>query len=371
MTRSFEGGRGAAALLVALFHMSLGDSRIVLRLPGAYIFVDLFFVLSGFLICSTYGKKLGSARALPSFLLRRFGRLFPLLMVATVAYVAMLNAGVLAHRVLDGPSAPLRPFVVPTLRETLAMLSMMHSMGVFDHVILNYASWSISTEFYAYIFFALLCLMFRGRTRLIAFALTVVVGYLLTAWATVHVHQCLKWGNCLDLTFDYGFVRCVTGFFLGALLSYLRVAGHPWRGAMQAASVAALALMFVFMQRHPVLALAAPLLFACFLLSISSDTGPVAALLNTGPMQFLGQQSYSIYLMHPVLLLGFNGVRPYATSWLGQLLFLLAYAAMVLLVSRWTFRLVEDPARKMFNRIAATWRFAAPNAVPAKEISTL
>jgi peptidoglycan/LPS O-acetylase OafA/YrhL len=341
MTRSFEGGRGAAALLVALFHMSLGDSRIVLRLPGAYIFVDLFFVLSGFLICSAYGKKLGSARALPSFLLRRFGRLFPLLMVATVAYVAMLNAGVLAHRMLDGPAAPLRPFVVPTLRETLAMLSMLHSMGVFDHVILNYASWSISIEFYAYIFFALLCLMFRGRTRLIAFALTVVAGYMLT------------------------------GFFLGALLSYLRVAGRPWHGAMQAASVAALALMFVFMQRHPVLALAAPLLFACFLLSISSDTGPVAALLNTGPMQFLGQQSYSIYLMHPVLLLGFNGVRPYATSWLGQLLFLLAYAAMVLLVSRWTFRLVEDPARKMFNRIAATWRFAAPNAVPAKEISTL
>lgn len=215
--------------------------------------------------------------------MRRFGRLFPLLVVATVAYVAMLNAGVLAHHVLDGPGAPVRRFVVPTLRETLAMLSMTHSMGVFDQVILNYAAWSISTEFYAYLFFALLCMVFRGRARLVAFALTAVVGYLVTAWASIGVHQCLKWGNCLDLTFDYGYVRCLTGFFLGALLSHLPMAGRPWLGAMQAASLTALALMFVFMPRHPVLALAAPLLFACFLLSISSDAGPLAALLTKPP----------------------------------------------------------------------------------------
>src|SRR5213595_711097 len=102
--RAFEGARGAAALLVALFNMSLGEPRI-LHLSGAYVFVDLFFVLSGFLICLSYSAKLSHPGTLLAFLLRRFGRLFPLLIFATAAFVAMLNVGVLAHHVVDQVAA--------------------------------------------------------------------------------------------------------------------------------------------------------------------------------------------------------------------------------------------------------------------------
>jgi peptidoglycan/LPS O-acetylase OafA/YrhL len=375
--RSFEGARGLAALLVALFHFGLGEPAL-LRIPAGYLFVDLFFVLSGFLICASYAHKLGAPGGLPVFLVRRTGRLLPLLLVATAAYVAVIDAGIFVHWLLD-PARTAPHWVRPTLKELLATLTMTHSLGLFDHVILNYAAWSISTEFYAYIAFALLCLLLRGRARLPAFAAVAVIGWMVSAWASVGLRQCLRWGGCLDLTFDYGYWRCLAGFFLGALLSQLsqlRARGPPLvtrtRTCMlalaQAGALALLLAMFVLVRRMPALGLAAPLLFGLFLLSIRSDRGPLAALFGSAPLQVLGRHSYSVYLMHPVILLAWNPGRPYATGWMGQLLFACGYVALVWWVAAWTFRLVEEPMRTRFNRYAAL-RFGARAYQPKARIS--
>jgi peptidoglycan/LPS O-acetylase OafA/YrhL len=355
--RSFEGARGLAALTVALFHFGLGEPPIV-RIPAGYLFVDLFFVLSGFLICSTYAHRLGAPGSLPLFLVRRIGRLLPLLLVATLAYVAMLDAAVLAHRLLE-PDRPPPPLVLPAPKELLATLTMTHSLGLFDHVILNYASWSISTEFYAYLVFALLCLLLRGRARLLAFAAAALVAWLVSAWASVRLRQCLHWGGCFDLTFDFGYWRCLAGFFLGALLSQLRARMPPWAkpalvpGLMQGVALAMLLAMFLLVRRWPALGLAAPLLFGLFLLSVRGDRGPLAVLLGINALQALGRHSYSVYLMHPVILLVWNAGRPYATGAVDKLLFLCGYVAIVCWVAGWSFRLVEEPMRKRFNRYAA------------------
>jgi peptidoglycan/LPS O-acetylase OafA/YrhL len=357
--RSFEGARGLAALLVALFHFGLGEPSI-LRVPAGYLFVDLFFVLSGFLICASYAHKLGSPGELPVFLVRRIGRLLPLLLVATLAYVAVIDAGIFVHW-LQGPARTTPHWVRPTLKELLATLTMTHSLGLFDHVILNYAAWSISTEFYAYIAFALLCLLLRGRARLVAFAAVALLAWGVSAWASLRLRQCLRWGGCMDLTFDYGYWRCLAGFFLGALLSQLQGRGPPpgtrrpglTLALAQGAALAALLAMFVLVRRWPVLGLGAPVLFAVFLLSIRSDRGPLAALFGSAPLQVLGRNSYSVYLMHPVILLAWNAGRPHATSWAAQLLFAFGYVALVWWVAGWTFRLVEEPMRTRFNRYAA------------------
>jgi peptidoglycan/LPS O-acetylase OafA/YrhL len=356
---AFEGARGLAAMLVALFHLGLGEPA-VLSIRAGYLFVDLFFVLSGFLICASYAGKLDRPSALPTFLVRRTGRLLPLLLVATLAYLLMLNAGVLVHRLLDGTGAgaaagAAHPWMRPRLTELLATLTMTHSLGLFDHVILNYAAWSISTEFYAYLAFAALCLLLRGRARWLGFAALSAAAYLVSIWASVRVHGCLRWGGCMDLTFDYGYWRCLAGFFLGASLSHLRM-GRPAPALLalgQGASVIALLAMFLLSRRTPAVALAAPLLFACLLLSIRSDTGPLARLLGTAPLQMLGRYSYSIYLMHPVILLAWNAQRAHAVGWLGRGLFIAGYVALVLAVSGRTFRWVEDPMRRRFNRFAA------------------
>ncbi len=354
---AFEGARGLAALAVALFHFGLGEPAIV-RIPAGYLFVDLFFVLSGFLICATYAQRLGAPGGLPLFLVRRVGRLLPLLLVATAAYVAVLDAGVLVHRLLE-PDRPAPPLMLPAPTELLAVLTMSHALGLFDRAILNYASWSISTEFYAYLVFALLCLLMRGRARLFAFALAALAAWAVSAWASVRLRQCLHWGGCFDLTFDFGYWRCLAGFFLGALLSQLRPRAPPWRrpdlvlGAMQGLALAALLAMFLLVRHWPALGLAAPLLFGLLLLSLCADRGPLAVLLGAEALQVLGRHSYSVYLMHPVILLVWNPWRPDETGGLDKLLFLCGYVALVCWVAGWTFRLVEEPMRRRFNRYAA------------------
>jgi peptidoglycan/LPS O-acetylase OafA/YrhL len=301
--RSFEGARGLAALTVALFHLGLGEPSLV-RIPAGYLFVDLFFVLSGFLICVTYAQRLAAPGGLPLFLVRRIGRLLPLLLVATLAYVAVLDAAILAHRLIE-PGRPAPPLMLPTPKEVLATLTMTHALGLFDHAILNYASWSISTEFYAYLVFALLCLLLRGRARVLAFAATALAAWVVSAWASVRLRQCLGWGGCFDLSFDFGYWRCLAGFFLGALLSQLRARAPPWdrpalvhglkqamvQAMVQIVALAALLAMFLLVRRWPALGLGAPLLFGLFLLSVRGDRGPLAALLGLSPLQVLARHS--------------------------------------------------------------------------------
>jgi peptidoglycan/LPS O-acetylase OafA/YrhL len=363
---SFEGARGMAAMLVALFHLGLGEPP-VLHIRAGYLFVDLFFVLSGFLICMSYSGKLGvRPAALPNFLVRRIGRLLPLLLFATLAFVVALNLGVFAHRLLDdamgpaGASSAPRYYIRPTPLELLATLTMTHSLGLFDHVILNYAAWSISTEFYAYLAFAGLCLLLRGALwplRPLGFAVMALLAYAVSIWASVQAHGCLKGGGCMDLTFDYGYWRCLAGFFLGATLSQLRIRA-PTRAALalgQALSLLALLAMFLLAQRLPAVALAAPLLFGLLLLSLRADEGPLARLLGTAPLQMLGRLSYSIYLMHPVILLGWNAGRAQVAGGVGRVMFTAGYVAIVLIVSGWTYKLVEDPMRRRFNGFAARY----------------
>ena len=62
-------------------------------------------------------------------------------------------------------------YLLPGAPEILSTLTLTHGMGVFDRLILNYASWSISTEFYVYILFAAVCVLLAGSRRTAAFAL--------------------------------------------------------------------------------------------------------------------------------------------------------------------------------------------------------
>src|SRR3981189_3074967 len=76
---ALDGWRGVAALSVALFHLSAAWHLYSLPwIRHAGMFVDLFFVLSGFVISHSYLEKLTHPGAVPDFLIRRLGRVWPL-----------------------------------------------------------------------------------------------------------------------------------------------------------------------------------------------------------------------------------------------------------------------------------------------------
>lgn len=358
MIRSFEGIRGMAALLVALYHLNIGTAHIPVIRHG-YLFVDLFFVLSGFIMAAAYETKLSTGSELRPFLIRRIGRLYPLFIFSTIVFVLAANAIVLAKKIafengyaslLNNPNS--LDYVIPTVAEVLATVTMTHSMGLFDRLILNTPTWSISVEFYTYFLFAALCLLLKQKARMIAFVILSIAGLTISVWASTTIHDCLQIKGCLSITNDFGFVRCVHAFCLGALAYHANRLARPYSTVLQVAAVSVLALLFLALDTAPGLAFLFPVVFTILILSICGDSGLLARLFQMKPFQMLGERSYSIYLMHMPLVLFFENAAKRATGVLPNTLILVLFMAALIIVSGWTYRFIENPFRKMFNGIA-------------------
>jgi len=144
--KSFTGLRGAAALFVATYHLLYGmvsdptkhDLGIIFLRHG-YLSVDLFFVLSGYVMALTYAKLFAPAfdrHAVIDFLGRRIGRVYPAYITVTVVVALDRMASTPWHGA----------------ESTMALISnalMVQSWG-FSYSIVG-PSWSVSTEFAAYL----------------------------------------------------------------------------------------------------------------------------------------------------------------------------------------------------------------------------
>jgi len=359
MIKSIEGIRGIAAIIVALYHLKIGNDYFPVIRHG-YLFVDLFFVLSGFVMCANYAGKIRTIDDVGTFLIRRFGRLFPLLILSSLIFVLLANGIVFIKKiaVANGYSAFLNnpdalQYVIPSLGEALSTLTMTHSLGLFDHLILNTPTWSISTEFYTYFLFAGICSLFIQQARLAAFALLSITGLLISVWASINVHDCIAEENgCLSLTYDFGFPRCVASFFLGAIAYHSSRLFRFNPTALQITSAFSLYLLISLLDYAPVTAFVFPVAFALLVIAISTDSGPLADTLKHNLFQKLGQRSYSIYLMHMPLLLIFENFSKRTTGLISMTVVLLAYVVVLYLVSGGTYKLIENPFRLWFNRLA-------------------
>ncbi|OWW22032.1 acyltransferase family protein [Noviherbaspirillum denitrificans] len=365
MIKSIEGIRGLAALLVALYHLGIGANYFPLIRNG-YLFVDLFFVLSGFVICAAYRDSVQNASEFRYFILRRIGRLFPLLVFSTVAFVLLSNAIILAKKIavaagysaiLNNPGA--LEYLVPTTTEVLTTLTFTHALGVFDHLILNTPTWSISAEFYTYILFAAVCMFFKGPTRLVLIAVLGVIALIVSVWASVNIHNCIAEKGCLSLTYDFGFPRSVHSFCLGVMAFHSSRILRINTTGVQLSVALALFLLLTLVDHVPLAAFAFPVAFAVLVFGLSKDSGPLADALKPGVFQELGRRSYSIYLMHMPLLLIFENLTKRADSLISNIILVCTYIVTLYVISGWTYRLVESPLRDWFNRMAARGQAAA------------
>lgn len=368
MIKSLEGIRGIAALIVALYHLEVGADHFSIIRNG-YLFVDLFFVLSGFVMYASYASSLSTTVDFRAFLIRRIGRLMPLLIFSTLFFVFVANVIVLAKRavlsygstsILHSPEQA--DFLIPAASEVIATLTLTHGMGVFDRLILNTPSWSISVEFYAYVLFAALCLLLVAKKRIAAFAILSVIGLVISIWASVMIHDCLVQKGCLSLTYDFAFPRAVHSFFMGALVACFSHAMSRSFESLQLPACGMLVVLLSVVDAYPIVSFAFPLAFAILILSICHDEGRVASILKPRFFQMLGQRSYSIYLMHMPLLLLFSNLVKRVDSGVLLIGVLLLYVAVVVTVSGWTYRFIEDPLRIRFNRLASQFSRAPANS---------
>ena len=224
----------------------------------------------------------------------------------------------------------------------------------------NIPTWSISAEVVAYLLFP-----FLVRARLVApYPWTVLLATGCIAFFTMIA---LTTGS-LDVTAGpMSILRCLAGFSLG-LLAYQH---RHWTAHMRSASLTVIQLatvvatlaVFACKISDP---LATPL-FLLLVLTSWEDRGGVARLLTARPLVWLGEVSYSIYLVHVPLIgaLGFAWVRsarylPFNELTLRSLWIILVLAT-VLAVSAATFHYVERPARQW---LARRWSGHPAPAIP-------
>jgi len=200
--------RGIAACLVALFHLDAYSHLYgVPFLRNSWLFVDFFFVLSGFVIAANYQQRLLDGFGVGRFLFLRLGRLYPLHFAMLVLFISWELLKV-PRRILIPELSSMALLSTPQEAPDtiLANLLLIQSLHLYDFVTWNLPSWSISTEFYTYVIFAA-CLVGFRKHAWIALLLAMIGAPVLIA--TLSEHN-------MATHYDWGIVRCVYGFAAGA-----------------------------------------------------------------------------------------------------------------------------------------------------------
>jgi hypothetical protein len=281
-------------LLVALHHMSVtGWLYYQPLIRHAWMFVDFFFVLSGFVIAFAYGDRLNTTPAVQSFVIRRFGRLWPLHATMLAALIALELVQLVVQHIHPLPHDPGAFTGGRSVFAIVTNLLLLQDFGLHDTLTWNTPSWSISAEFFTYIVFAAACMVAPSRRYRIALSLLLVV---VAAAILFHVSD---YG--MRETFHWGFVRCVLGFFAGVITHEIWRSGVAvrLRGSIAEVIAVVLVVSFVaFLRGDPRLEYLSVPLFATTVLVFAAERGFVSQMMQSRPAAAIGRWSYSIYMVH-------------------------------------------------------------------------
>jgi peptidoglycan/LPS O-acetylase OafA/YrhL len=368
--KALTGLRGIAALLVAIYHVNPELSTTTTFSIGnivdrGYLWVDLFFVLSGFVLALNYGRSFADGCSVNSwcdFLLRRVARIFPLYFVCTIAGVAIvtLRDTALATELFKPTNQnPLTPGV--------ANLLMVQSWGVGKSI--DGTAWSLSAEWAAYLAFPILAglaLFGRGSTAALLALISAGAAVLTVVFTNLdgEIHRgpldAYDGATCEPL------LRCLAGFLMG-LLAYRFVASNQRLAAPSGDLVCGLTLALLFLclvaRIHDLLILP---LFPLVIVTVYSNRGRVGRFLGGKYLNALGLVSYSVYLVHPYLVEAKHALVDVLQRFLSVTASdvsgsTIIYAVM-LFISAVTYRCVEVPGRRFIVQLSNAYRRSIPAA---------
>jgi len=336
--------RFGAAIWVAVYTYwenlaGAGSSGLV---DKGYLGVELFFVLSGFILSHVYLQSAGEKRfSYRGFLWARVARVYPL-HVATLVGVGLLAAvALVAGMSVDGN--------VLSWVSLPANLLMVHAWGLAPVAGWNHPSWSISAEWFAYLCFPLFAFVFwRAREKPVA----AVVGTAAFLTVLYYGFERVAGFPLTEATIRWGALRIVPCFALGCAL-YLVYRKAPLKAPWTASAVS-----FGLMVLSAALGLwdgITVLLAGALILSLASLPNERAGWLASRPAVYLGEISYSVYMVCvPWKLLAVNLAAKLtdAPDKQLQLFVWLAILALLPVVAALSYHLVEHPARKALRGMA-------------------
>lgn len=319
------------------------------------LFVDLFFVISGFVIASQYLNRVADRRSVGRFLWRRLARIYPLHAVTLAFYVAIALALHAGYVRVENPERYV-------LGDVPAHIFLLHAI-IGDRLTFNFPSWSLSAEMLCYLLFPLMAIVALRRPRAIlplaaaiAVALTVYVLFAGVPWWT-------DWIN------EGGAFRALPAFLLGTgLYLYRAKVGKAPLGAVLLPGFA----FFVFFGwALPGLA-ALALVYLVAAAAVHCDVAGTRSLIVRSGVGRLAHLTYSTYMLHmPVATFVVTVAGRYVgRSWHDTPFALVASAFLILpFVSALSYHLFENPLRRRlnaaFDRIGAA-RARWPDLIPPR-----
>lgn len=307
---ALTGLRGLLALWVVTYHATIGMEMRGISLPAqaplgivnfltaGSLAVEMFFVLSGFLMVHVHARDFAPPKRSTQWLAAaarfwglRVIRLWPVHALVIAIYGTINLWGFdWPVQTCGNPFNRLSPcdrFATADLPSQLLLVAAWGDALLYRW---NFVSWSISAEWLAYLAFPVLVL---ATSRIAAAAATTLAFILLAASGPY-----LAWLGPMfhGLSDSYSALRVVPGFTAGCLLAQA-FAGHGASRIDHLALAAAAALIFlVTLSPVPMLAIVPG---AALIATLAAEKpGRFGALLATAPLQALGRLSYSLYVSH-------------------------------------------------------------------------
>jgi len=302
--KAIDGLRDVACLLIVIFHTHSNSIRDFIFIENSWIAVDLFFVISGFVMMLNYGKSLINKSDCFEFIVKRIARLWPVLILCMFTYIfSEYLLQILKVLIINiGLNLNFSEFKIDDI-DSISIFQnifLIQGFGLFKSIIYNKPSWSVSAEFYVYILFSIIISLTHSREKIrkIIFISIIIISFYILNNSTKLIYSIYK-ENVL--------FRGFFSFFIGALVWELDIIDHKIINNNLYQIILIILISYMVINIH-VFQMILPFVFGILLIAIKSERGFICKFLEFKYNQILGKLSYSMYLIHFSVLIFFNAL---------------------------------------------------------------
>ena len=347
---ALDGFRGLCAIFVAIYHMPYIEKTFTSLdfFKGSSIFVEFFFILSGFVL--THGYAFKNNLTLWSFTKNRFFRLYPLHLFTLVVILMMLSIRALAVNFNLISSSEATFSGANSISELIPNLLLVHAWTSYTTAVsFNYPSWSISIEFYMYFIFLATLIITKSYKVLIWCAILIISFILLFEQSEFLMSNVFRGLSC---------------FFGGCLIYIVFTKINTFKMSVLLGTFIEIILLigvyYIVQSTIEYRGFIATVLFFFTVLFFAFEAGHMSRLLVSRPLQALGKLSYSIYMVHALILLGFSWLLSLSGNISGYNLLVISdvlnnmfLLLIIVLTSRLTYQHIEVRGQSFGRRFAS------------------